>query len=819
MPSDDSPSTDQDALPPKALGIEILRKSTDLSSLAFDSTDDLKPVDGFTGQDRARDSVRFGSAIDRSGFNLFVIGSTEASMQRAVETMIRTDAPRQAKLSDWIYVNNFIDVHKPVAIRLPVGRAAGFRAAMQELIEDLKVAIPSAFESEDYQSRRAAIDKAFQEKQESAIGELGSRTAAQNVLLIRTPLGFAFVPGKDGEVVQAEDFAKWDQAAQARTQELIRHFEKDLEHIMHQIPSWNKARRDEIRTLNRETARVAIGHLIAEVKTGFSDLAEIAAHMEAVESDLIENIGVFVKSAGEENAYMDIGLGGPFDRYQVNVLVTQADGAAEVPIVKELHPTLANLVGRVEYLARQGALVTNFRMIKAGAIHRANGGYLLLDARALLVEPFSWSALKRTLKSGKIAIEDAARFLGFASTVTLEPDPIPLELKVILFGDRFLYYLLSAYDPELLQHFKVLADFEDDFDRSTENEIALAHLIASLVRDNRQKPLDRGAVCLVIEQAARLASHSAKLSLLVDRLDDLIAEADFEASRAGRQRVSRQDVQAALDAQTRRVSRLRDRGQEAMLQDVALIDTAGMRTGQVNGLSVIELAGFMFGRPTRITCRVRAGGGNVIDIERETKLGGPIHSKGVLILSGFLAGAYALDTPMSLSASLVFEQSYGGVEGDSASSAELYALLSALSGYPLRQDIAVTGSVNQHGEVQAIGGVNEKIEGFFDICNARGLTGTQGVAIPKANIQHLMLRQDVVDACANGRFAVYPIAHIDEGIALLTNFPAGRRDGDGNFPAASVNAAIEEKLRHYASILQRYGDRKPPSTGRPQDEP
>ena len=787
-----------------------LRRSTDLSTLDFKSTDDLEPIDGFTGQARALDAVRFGSAVRQRGFNLFVIGSPELSMQKTVEAMLRNDVQRKAQVFDWVYVNNFGDAHKPVAIRLPVGRAVGFRAAMHELIEDLKSALPGAFQGEEYQTRRGVIDEAFQKKQSDAFEGLRGNAEAKGLLFIRTPMGFVFAPAQDGHVVEPEEFNKWESARRETIRQSIQALEKDLEHVVRQIPAWDKVRRDEVRVLNRDTAKLAIGQLIDETKIKFSDLPDIEAHLEAVRQDLVDNAGMFIMNNGEEeqSALMDVGPGGPFDRYEVNVLVEREGDIEQVPIVHELHPTLANLTGRVEYLARQGALVTNFRMIKAGAIHRANGGYLLVDARNLLMEPFSWFALKRAVKRGEIVIEDANRLLGFTSTVTLEPDPVPLDLKVVLFGDRMLYYLLCAYDPEIAELFKVLADFEDEFTRSSENEVALAHVIARIARDNQIKPLDRRAVCLVVEHAARIASHSGKLSLLIDRIRDLIIEADYQASTEARAEIGRADVERALDQQVRRASRFRDLSLEAVLQEVSLINTAGKRLGQVNGLSVIELGGVSFGRPSRITCRIRPGSGHVVDIEREAKLGGPLHSKGVLILSGFLAGRYALDAPMSLSASLVFEQSYGGVEGDSASSAELYALLSALSNFPIRQDVAVTGSVNQHGEIQAIGGVNEKIEGFFDLCKARGLTGTQGVAIPKANVQHLMLRQEVVNACAEGRFAIYPVTTIDEGIALLTGVSAGDRADDGCFPAGSINAAVEERLRHFASVLQRYGSKQ-----------
>ena len=800
--------------PPAALAIAParLRRTTNLTALSFKTTAECPPMDGFTGQKRALDAVHFASRVTRPGFNLFAIGAPGARMQQSVESMLAAARADRPAPSDWVYVHNFAAPHRPTAIGLPAGRAPHFQKAMLELIEDLKSALPMSFESEDYQKRRGAVDEVFQKKQADAFAALRDKAQAAGLVLLRTPLGFAFAPAKNGQVISPDEFHTWEEAKQREVQKNIETLEPELEHIMHQFPAWEKARREEVRKLNRDTARLAIAPLIEDAKAKFADMPQVSAHLEAVRADLIENIGMFmVKPEGEEAQGAALGPGGAFDRYEVNVMVSHDATATGAPIVQEPHPTLGHLTGRIEYMSQQGALLTNFHLIKPGAMHRANGGYLLLDARSLLTEPFSWTALKRLLKQGEIVIEDVNHFLGLTSTVTLEPDPIPLDLKIVLSGDRMLYYMLAMYDPELTEHFKVLADFEDDFDRSQTNETAMAHIISNLAYEDKLRPLDCEAVGLIIEQAARMAGNAGKLSLLTGELRDLIIEADFRAGEAGHTLTTRADVQKALDEQIRRAARLRDRSQESILQEIALIDTQGARTGQINGLSVLQLGGFAFGRPSRITCRVRPGSGNVLDIEREAKLGGPIHSKGVLILSGFLAGRFALDTPMSLYASLVLEQSYGGVEGDSASSAELYALLSALADVPLRQDIAVTGSINQQGEIQAIGGANEKIEGFFDICAKRGLTGTQGVAIPKSNVQHLMLRQDVVQACEQGRFTIYAIGTADEGISLLTGLPAGARGADGAFTPGSVNALVEARLRAFASIRQHFGDSKPPA--------
>jgi predicted ATP-dependent protease len=788
-----------------ALSPDRLRRATDQSRLGFTDTSELEPVDGLVGQGRALAAINLGTRIDKPGFNLFVIGPEGARMQDAVKAMLREEVRIRPPASDWVYVNNFVDADKPIAIELPAGRARKLAAAMHRLIDDLRTALPAVFQGEDYQTRRSAIDESFQRKQAEGFSALQERAAANNIVILRTPFGFALAPSENGQVVPPEQFRTWPEDRRAATQAVIQTLEKELERVMHQVPQWEKERRDEIRKLNQETARFAVDQLIGEAKSELLDLPRVCEHIEAVRADLVENVGFFIgKSESEEPDAADRKPWSPFDRYEINVLVTQDGHEPGAPVIEELHPTLANLIGRIDYVSSRGVLVTNFRLLKAGAIHRANGGYLLLDLRSLLTEPFSWTALKRTLRRGAIEIEDVARFLGLTSTVSLQPDPIPLRIKVVLFADRLLYFLLAAVDPETSLLFKVLADFENDLARTAESELLLARLVASIATRDGLHPFDRAAVALVLEHAARLAEHAGKLTLVIEQLREVLNEADFWARQAGRAVVGGPDVEKALEERIARVSRLRDRTQEAIAQKVALIDTTGSEVGQINGLSVLEVGGFPFGRPTRITCQVRPGTGKVVDIEREVALGGPVHSKGVLILSGFLAGRYAPDVPMSLFASLVLEQSYAGIEGDSASSAELYALLSALAGVPLRQDLAVTGSVNQHGAVQAIGGVNEKIEGFFDTCRGRGLTGTQGVLIPQANVQHLMLRRDVVEACAAGRFAVYPIATIDQGIALLTGIGAGERGRDGNYPEGSVNRRVEDRLRAFANVRRSF---------------
>ncbi|MFB6240735.1 MAG: Lon protease family protein, partial [Gemmatimonadota bacterium] len=490
-------------------------------------------------------------------------------------------------------------------------------------------------------------------------------------------------------------------------------------------------------------------------------------------------------------------------RYRVNVLVDHGD-SEHAPVVYEDNPTYQNLVGRVEYLAQMGTLVTDFNMIKPGALHEAAGGYLMLDARRVLMQPYAWEALKRAIKSGEIRIDSLREMLGMVSTVSVDPEPVEHDAKVVLLGDRLLYYLLSEYDPEFGDLFKVAADFDDQVDRSEENERLYAGLVGSLVEQEELRPFDRSGVARVIERSARMVGDAEKLAVRSRGVLDLIREADHWAGEDGADVVTADHVQTAIDKRIYRSDRLRERSQEQILRDTVYIDTEGEQVGQVNGLSVLQLGDFSFGRPTRITARTRLGRGEVVDIEREVELGGPIHSKGVMILSGFLGARYAAERPLSLEASLVFEQSYGGIEGDSASSTELYALLSSVAEVPIRQSVAVTGSVNQHGQVQPIGGVNEKVEGFFDICDERGLTGDQGVLIPASNTKHLMLRRDVVEAIDEGRFHVWPVAHVDQGMEILTGEPMGERDEEGRYPEGTINYLVEERLSELADKRMEY---------------
>ncbi|WP_240790173.1 Lon protease family protein [Roseomonas sp. HF4] len=791
--------------PPGPLPPARLHRAADLSALPFATTADLDPLPGLPGQDRVREAIGLGTSIGARGFNIFAIGQSGARIGDAVRSLLAVTARAGPAPPDWVYVNNFAAPHRPRALSVPSGRGPALEAALAEMIDELRAALPAMFEGEDYQRRRSAIDSSLHGEAEAAFSALAEKAAAEGVAIIRTPMGFAVAPLKDGKVVPPEDFASWPEDRQDEMRGHVERIEKELEQTLRAIPRFEKKRRDDVRALDRETAKFVIDQAVDDAAKPFGDLPEVLAHLEAVRADLVENVQLFLEQPGQDGPGPPPGLraGSPLDRYAVNVLVTRNGAADGAPVVEELHPTLANLLGRIEHLPVQGALVTNFRMIRAGALHRANGGTIVIDARALLTEPFSWEALKRALVQGRIAIEDLARFVGIAQTVSLEPDPIPLDAKVVLVGERFLYYLLAAFDPDLARHFKVVADFDDEAPRTPDGEAMLARIVATIAQAEGARPLDRAAVAGAVEHAARLAGDQDRLTLLVEDLRDLVVEAGHWAGAAGRGTATRADLDRAIEEQRRRLERPQLLTKEAILRGIALIDTTGARVGQVNGLSVVGLGNLAFGRPMRITARVRPGSGQILDIEREVELGGPIHSKGVMILSGFLAGRYAAGRALSLQASLVFEQSYGEVEGDSASAAELLALLSAIGDVPLRQDLAITGSVNQHGDIQPIGGVNEKIEGFFEICAARGLTGTQGVIVPASNVQHLMLRAEVVEACAAGRFAVHAVAGIDEAAALLAGREAGARGVDGKYPYGSVNGRVEATLARFAALRRR----------------
>jgi len=790
-----------------------LHHPCDPEQFKFQTTADLEDLTEIIGQMRAMDAVRFGTGIRHEGYNLFVLGPSGIGKSSIVRQFLEKKAEDEKKPSDWCYVNNFAEPHKPRALKLPYGKGTELHQRMEQLVDYLRSAIPALFEGEEYHAKAEAIRDEFSKRHEQLFKELGEDAEKQEIALLRTPDGFAFAPTRNHEVIPPDEYEKLPEEKKKQVEATIADLQSRLEKIMRQMPQWRRERHERIKLLDRETTLSAVGHLVTELKEAYTDLPEVLKYFDLVQQDIVDNVEDFRKQEESTSVGgMTIVTHHSFHRYLVNVLVTNGKQSG-APIVSEDNPTYSNLIGRVEHIAQLGALITDFTLIKPGALHRANGGYLLLDIRKVLLQPFAWEGLKRAMQSREIRIESLGQMYSLISTVSLEPEPIPLNTKVILFGDRLFYYLLQQYDPEFVELFKVAADFEDRIMRNADTHLLYARLIATLTRKDALLPFDRSAVARMIEQGARLVEDAERISTHMRSVADLLHEADYCAREAGRSVVAATDVQCAIDAQIERQSRIRDRLYEAILRDTLVIDTQGDVIGQINGLSVIELGNFAFAQPTRITATTRLGEGEMLNIEREVKLSGAIHSKGVLILSSFLAARYAKNQPLALSASLVFEQSYGLVEGDSASLAELCALLSNLANTPIRQALAITGSVNQFGQAQAIGAVNEKIEGFFDICAARGLTGEQGVLIPVANIKHLMLRRNVVDAVEAGKFSIYAVENVDQAIAILTGLPAGEADVGGKYTDGSVNFKVAARLAELTGIREAFARRLTDKTG------
>ena len=779
---------------PHALTAEQLRPVCDHSQFTFSSTANLPDLPGIIGQERATRALNFGMGVQGVGYNIFVLGPTGAGKATAVRQFLEQDAAAAPPANDWIYLYNFHEPGKPNAVSLPHGLGRTLRDDLQGLLKELRRTIPAAFENEDYIRERDKIISELKEVQEQKFSELTTTVEKYSFSLIRLPGGFVLVPMVGGKPITEEQFEQLTEEQREKLKKLREKLQVDVDRTMAALREVERAAQEQMAVLDERVARFTIEHPINELKSRYHELPEVEEHLEAMLEDLVSNVEVFKNQDGTEEgmaAAMQMASSqGLLRRYSINLFVDNGD-AEGAPVVLESNPNFANLVGRIEHQAVMGALITDFTLIRPGALHRANGGYLVVDALALLQRPQAYDALKRSLKDGEVRVEEYAQSLGLISTAVLEPESIPLDLKVVLTGPSWLYYLLQAYDEDFNELFKVQADFGDRMPRNDESIQACAQFIATLCRRENLRPFSPSGVARVVDHSSRLVSDQQCLSTRFRDIADLLIEADYWAGDAGRELVTDEDVQRAIEEKRYRGNRYEERLGEAIGRGEILVSVTGERVGQINGLSVFPLANAAFGKPTRITARTYMGKGGVIDIEREVKLGGPIHSKGVMILAAFLGGRYAQEKPLSLRATLVFEQSYAGVEGDSASLAELCALISSLADAPLRQDLAMTGSVNQHGDVQAIGGINEKIEGFFDTCKLMGdLTGEQGVILPVANVQHLVLREDVVEAVAAGDFHLYPVETVDEAIALLTGLPAGVPDAEGVYPPESVNGKV-----------------------------
>jgi lon-related putative ATP-dependent protease len=797
------------------LAVQELRRLCDPETLECCSSQEMDNLDTIVGQDRAVKALRFGLGIKERGFNIYVAGPPGTGRTTAVKRFLEEVASTKPVPDGWCYVNNFRDPYRPRALRLPPGRAKEFQADMKSLVAGAIREIRSAFESEEYAAQKAQAAQAFQRQRDELLTRVNEDAQHEGFALQLTPVGLALIPiKKDGQPLSDEEFIGLKTDAKEMLRQRREKLQTEVEAALRQGRRLEKTAYEELQKLDKDVAMYALSHPVADLKEKYQDLPDIMAHLDAVRDDILDNLAHFREEPGEGES-----SGSPFRRmdaqaflsrrYEANLLVDHA-GATGAPVTIEPNPTYNNLFGRIEQEAQFGALTTDFTLIREGSLHRANGGYLVIPVEELLRNAFAWEGLKRALANREIGVEDAASQYGFITTKSLKPEPVPLDVKVVLIGQPDVYYLMRAYDEQFGELFKVKADFDTRMDRTDQSVRDYAAFVGTVCENENLKHLTDVALAKVVEHGSRLVEDQEKLSTRFGEIADIIREASYYATQEEAELVSATHVEQAIDERFYRSNLLQERIQEMIDRGIIKINVTESCIGQVNGLSVISLGDISFGQPSRITASIALGREGLMDIEREAKLGGPIHTKGVLILSGYLASKYAQDKPLSLSARLVFEQSYSGVDGDSASSTELYTLLSSLSNLPVKQGIAVTGSVNQKGEVQAIGGVNEKIEGFFEVCRAKGLSGEQGVMIPESNVSNLMLREDVLEAVKKGEFHIWPVRTIDEGIEVLTGVKAGVKQEDGTFEQGSVNYLVNERLRQLAETLMDFSSEAKP---------
>jgi lon-related putative ATP-dependent protease len=797
---------------------EQLRWICDPAQLAFETTEELQPLDGTIGQDRAVRALTFGLEMRGDGFNLFVAGPRGTGRSSTVDAYVRRLAEAQPAPDDWCYVHNFKDATCPTALKLPSGRAAVLAQDMRTLMDAVRRDLRRVFESREYRQQQQETYKTVADTRDRLIGELGERAQQHGLALSMTPAGPMVVPLSEGRPMSQEELLQLPDQERERLNQQGEELARALREIGEQVRQLERDTHQRVIEQDAQVAHSTIEPLVRELEAKYSDQASVQEYLSQVQEDLIAQAEEIHRVA-VANAEADRGASQAmppglaqlqqqreeaiFQRYRVAVLVDNGDTRG-APVVVESNPTYYNLLGRMEYRSELGSMVTDFSMIKAGALHRANGGYLVLHATDVLTSPGAWDVLKRSLKTGLIRIENIGEQFTAIPAATLRPAPIPLDVKVVLIGPPNVYYLLQFQDEDFSKLFRVRADFDTEISLTDEHLARYAAFVAGQVREGGLRHFHRGAVAKIAEYGARLDDHQAKLSARFQQIADVVAEASFWAAKTGSQLVMAEHVAQAIDEKTYRSNLMEDKIRELINDGTLLIDVTGKCQGQVNGLSVLDLGDYSFGRPMRITAQTALGADGFTNLDRETRLSGRIHSKGFLILTSFLQSRYAQDKPLAISGRITFEQSYGEVEGDSASSTEVYALLSALSGLPLRQGIAVTGSVNQRGEVQSVGGVTRKIEGFYDVCRLQGLTGEQGVLIPPANVKNLMLREDVVEAVRQGRFHIWAVASVDEGMEILTGVKAGAQR-DGRWEPGTVNERADNRLRDYAERLKGFG--------------
>lgn len=786
---------------------EQLRHRCDLSAFGIASTADITPDYSALGQNRAVDAIQFAIGMEHQGYNLFVSGSNGVGKRELVSRIISAEAASGEAPHDCCYIHNFERPNQPRTLILPQGTGRQLHEDLRKLIEVLLVRIPAQFKSDEYRNQLQALNDEFQQREEMSFKALGKKAHELGITLIRAPGGYTLGPVRDGKLMTPDQFKQLPKDDRIRIKADMDTLNEELTELVHEVPKMHQEHQARIRELEQETTRGVIDPALNNLRQTYGSHTGVLAFLDTIHRDLIENVDDFFPSEEEERAPLHKrARSAKFRRYQVNMLVDHGHNGG-APVLYEDIPSYQNLVGRIEYEAHFGTLITDFSLIQPGALHRANGGYLVVDAQKLLAFPFAWEGLKRALRNREVRLEPLEKIYGISGTRSLEPEPVPLDVRVILIGDRRLYYLLKQYDPEFTSLFKVYADFAEGFERERENLENYLGLITMLIREEGLTHFDRSGLEAVIEHSSRQMDDSEKLSLNRGQLIDLLRESSFWALRQGASLTDRAHVGKAIAQQRYRSSQFSELLQEQIERGTLMVSTSGMVIGQANGLSIFQLGDQRFGKPNRISATARMGNGHMLDIEREAKLGGPLHSKGVMILAACIGNRYARNQPLSLNASLVFEQSYGPVDGDSASAVELCTLLSAISGLPLKQGFAVTGSVNQQGEIQAIGGVNEKIEGFFELCQARGLDGRHGVIIPAANEPHLILDQAVVEACRDNLFAIHAVSSLDQMIGLLFDRAAGTADTEGRYPPSTVNGMVQLQLSDWAEQARKFAPR------------
>jgi lon-related putative ATP-dependent protease len=791
---------------PRELAPEQLRCDCDPSSFHFNSTADIAPLKGFVAQERPVRAIRFGLDIHSPGYNIYVSGLTGTGKNTVIRKFLEEIAVTMPTPDDWCYVHNFRDPNSPVAIHLPAGRAKHLSAEMDELVTQLKREIPKAFDSKEYEQSMNGLIAENQAQQQGLFNQLSEKARQEGFALEMSKMGVSLVPILNGKPIPPEQYEALEDETKQEMEKRRTALQSDINNFLREVREVNKASREKVNELNRRVGLYVVEARVEEIKEQYSDIPQVVSYLEDVQDHVLSHLEDFSEKSQEADSSPAAQLklesqAEPYLKYRVNIVVDNT-GTRGAPVIIETNPTYYNLFGRVERRTQLGSFFTDFTMVRAGSYARANGGYLVVTARDVLMNVGVWETLKRTIRDKAVRMEDLGEQYGLIPVAAMRPSPIPVDVKVIMIGNQWIYQALYGTDEDFRKIFKVKADFDYEMQRNEEALQGYAMFISDRCHVEGLVHFDPSGVAEVVEYGARLVDDQERLSARFSDLADIVREASYWAREEGAAAVSASHVMRAEAEKYFRSNLIEVRLREFITRGIIMVDVAGEKVGQVNGLSVIDLGDIRFGKPSRITAKTYVGRSGVLDIEREAKMSGKIYEKGVLILSGYLSGKYAQEHPLSMSASLCFEQSYEGVEGDSASSTEVYALLSSLSGVPIRQGIAVTGSVNQHGEIQPIGGVNQKIEGYYDVCKAFGLTGGQGVLIPVQNIKNLMLRYDVIDAVKAGQFHIYAVGSVDEGIELLTGIPAGERV-DGGYPEGTIHHLVEKRLKEFAERLKK----------------